>query len=371
MNKEFWKNKRVLITGHTGFKGSWLSLWLQHLGAHIVGYSLPPPTTPSMYEVARVSEDMTNIQGDIRDLAHLRDSIAEFRPEIVVHMAAQSLVRYSYEDPMETYTTNIIGTANVLEAVRQVGNVKIIVVVTSDKCYENREWLWGYREGDTLGGFDPYSSSKACAEIVTAAYRNSFFNENDVSSHGVAVVSVRAGNVIGGGDWSQDRLIPDITKAFMQNSPVVIRNPHSIRPWQHVLEPIRGYLCLMEHLWNDGQQFIGGWNFGPEDNDAKPVSWIVDRMAKLWGKDGLWSLNENGDHPHEARYLKLDCSKAKSLIGWKPALNIAAALQRTVNWYRNYEAQKDMREYSIAELDQYFLEMQLSKSETERACDRT
>ncbi len=280
----FWKGKRVLVTGHTGFKGSWLSLWLQSMDAQVVGYALAPPTNPSLFEVAEVAKGMTSIIGDIRDLEHLRRVFAEHKPEIVIHMAAQPLVRYSYIEPVETYSTNVMGTVNLLEAVRSTGSVKAVVNVTSDKCYENREWVWGYRENEAMGGYDPYSNSKGCAELVTSAYRNSYFHPEKYGTHGVAIASGRAGNVIGGGDWAGDRLIPDIVRAIMQGKPVNIRSPHAIRPWQHVLEPLSGYLVLAQKLYEEGAAYAEGWNFGPNDEDAKPVQWIVEKLTQGLGR---------------------------------------------------------------------------------------
>ena len=352
MNKNFWRDKKVLITGHTGFKGSWLSIWLKRMGANVIGYSLPPPTTPSLYEIAQVAEGMESIIGDVRDLEYLKTIIVENKPEIVIHMAAQTLVRYSYNNPVETYDTNVMGTANLLEAVRQSGKVRVAIIVTSDKCYENKEWLWGYRENDPLGGIDPYSSSKGCAELITSAYRNSYFPEKDFKHHGVAVASVRAGNVIGGGDWAQDRLIPDILKSFMKNRPVIIRNPNSIRPWQHVLEPLEGYLCLIEQLWERGPEFVGAWNFGPYYEDAKSVSWIVERMVNLWGESSHWEIDK-GEHPHEAYYLKLDCSKAKNMLGWSPKLDLSTTLEWIVEWYQSYQQNRNMRHLTETEISRY------------------
>ena len=280
VNPDFWKGKRVFITGHTGFKGSWLSLWLQQMGAEVKGFSLEPPTTPSLFEVAKVADHMQSEIGDIRDLTKLSQSIVSFNPDILLHLAAQPLVRYSYREPVETYSTNVMGTVNVLEASRQANNLKTIVVITTDKCYENREWEWGYRENEPMGGYDPYSNSKGCAELVVSAYRRSFFNSNDTA----AVASARAGNVVGGGDWAEDRLIPDILRAFEKQQPVIIRNPLSTRPWQHVLEPLSGYLVLAQHLWQEGQTFAEGWNFGPKDDDCRPVQWILDKMVHFCGK---------------------------------------------------------------------------------------
>jgi CDP-glucose 4,6-dehydratase len=349
MNPAFWKGKKVLLTGHTGFKGSWLSLWLQKAGAFLVGYSLPPPTAPSLFDVSRVADGMISIEGDIRDLPHLTETFRQHAPEIVIHMAAQSLVRYSYEHPVETYATNVIGTVNVFEAVRATTSVRAVLNITSDKCYENREWPWGYRENEPMGGYDPYSSSKGCAELITSAYRSSFFSGKDRT---VAVASGRAGNVIGGGDWAKDRLVPDIAQSFLQGKPVVIRNPAAVRPWQHVLEPLNGYLILLERLYEHGAEFGAGWNFGPESSDVQPVSWIVDKMAELWGGDPAWELDPS-EQPHEARYLKLDCSKARSLLGWQPKLSLSDALAQVVGWYRAYQKKQDMREYTMNEITVY------------------
>jgi len=352
VNAGFWKGKRVLLTGHTGFKGSWLSLWLQSMGAQVTGFSLAPPTSPSLFEVAKVAEGMTSIVGDIRDLSHLRAVFAEHQPEIVIHMAAQALVRYSYVEPVETYSTNVMGTVNLLEAVRGAGSVKAVVNVTSDKCYENKEWAWGYRENEPMGGFDPYSNSKGCAELVASAYRNSFFNSDTYQQHGVALASARAGNVIGGGDWAEDRLIPDIMRAISGNDPVSIRNPHAIRPWQHVLEPLSGYLLLAQKLYEAGTAYAEGWNFGPNDEDAKPVQWIVERLTQSWGEGSSWIL-DGGDHPHEAHYLKLDCSKAKAQLDWQPRWHLNATLDKIVEWQKNYLRGADMRAVTLAQIDTY------------------
>jgi CDP-glucose 4,6-dehydratase len=315
---------------------------LQNLGANLVGYSLPPPTTPSLFDIVRVEEGMTSIIGDVREYEQFHSVIAGHRPEIIFHMAAQSLVRHSYDNPVETYATNVMGTVHLLEAVRQVGGVKAIVNITSDKCYENQEWPWGYRENEPMGGFDPYSNSKGCAELITSAFRNSFFNPEDFDTHGVALASARSGNVIGGGDWAKDRLIPDIMRAISEGKPVVVRNPDSIRPWQHVLEPLSGYLLLAQKLFQEGKEFAQAWNFGPNDEDAKPVSWIATHMTQMWGKDASWKL-DGKKHPHEAHYLKLDCSKAKSQIGWSPTWNLETTLRAIVSWNKEYLAQKDMR----------------------------
>jgi len=335
VNRDFWKGKRVFITGHTGFKGSWLSLWLYSLGAEVTGYSLVPPTDPSLFVLADLAKRIRSIEGDIRDFQSLLASMHQCRPEVVIHMAAQAIVRKSYKDPLETYSTNVMGTVNLLEAIRRTGGVKVAVNVTSDKCYENKEWLWGYRETDPMGGFDPYASSKGCAELITAAYRRSFFNPSEIEKHGVNVASVRAGNVIGGGDWAEDRLIPDIMTSFLNGKPVLIRSPNAIRPWQHVLDPLSGYFLLIENLYERSPEFADAWNFGPTDADAKPVSWIVEHIAALWGNGASFEIDRN-DNPHEATYLKLDCAKAKNLLGWKPRIHIHQALDWTVSWYKQY-----------------------------------
>ncbi|MDC1458483.1 CDP-glucose 4,6-dehydratase [Burkholderiaceae bacterium] len=352
MNPAFWQGKRVLLTGHTGFKGSWLSLWLQSMGAQVTGYALVPPTNPSLFEIAEVAQGMSSIIGDIRDLAKLQAVFTEHQPEIVIHMAAQPLVRYSYQNPVETYATNVMGMVHLLEAVRNTPGVKSVVNITTDKCYENREWVWGYRENEPMGGFDPYSNSKGCAELVSAAYRSSFFNVDNYAQHGVSTATVRAGNVIGGGDWAQDRLIPDILAAFEHGRKVDIRNPHAIRPWQHVMEPLRGYLTLAEQLFEHGPSFGEGWNFGPNDEDAKPVSWLVEQMAALWGKDAQWQV-DTGEHPHEAQYLKLDISKARSRLGWQPALSLKDALALIIDWSKQRKAGANMRQLTLAQLQAY------------------
>lgn len=352
MTPGFWRGKRVFLTGHTGFKGSWMSLWLQSLGAELTGYALLPPTQPSLFEEARVAEGMRSVVGDIRDLPSLQQAMLAARPEIVIHMAAQPLVRYSYQNPVETYSTNVMGTVHLLEAVRHTSGVKAVVNITTDKCYENREWAWGYRENEPMGGYDPYSNSKGCAELVTAAYRSSFFNANSHAQHGIGVATVRAGNVIGGGDWAQDRLIPDILAAFEAGRLVDIRNPHAVRPWQHVLEPLRGYLTLAERLFECGSDYAEGWNFGPNDDDAKPVGWIVEKMAGLWGDDASWKV-DTGAHPHEAAYLKLDISKARSRLDWHPALRLNDALKLIIDWAKQRQAATDVRNLTLAQIAAY------------------
>lgn len=347
-NADFWKNKRVFVTGHTGFKGSWLSLWLQSYGAIVKGYALEPYTTPDLFTVARVSEDMESEIGDIRDFDTLSKSMVAFNPDILIHMAAQPLVRYSYKNPIETYEVNVMGTIHVLESARQCPNLKSIVSVTTDKCYENKEWVWGYREDEPMGGHDPYSSSKGCAELVTSAYRRSYFDERDTAF----VASARAGNVIGGGDWSDDRLIPDILRAFEKGDPVIIRNPLSTRPWQHVLEPLSGYLVLAEKLYNEGKLYAEGWNFGPKDEDCRPVEWILNNMTEKWGKGASWALDEKSN-PHEAGFLKLDISKAKSRLKWEPKWDLNEALDLIVDWHHSYLKGDNMKERCLSEIKRY------------------
>ena len=347
MNPEFWRGKRVFLTGHTGFKGSWLSLWLQSLGAEVTGYALSPPTTPNLFEVAEVAQSMTSFIADIRDLPKLKKAMQTTQPDFVIHMAAQPLVRQSYADPVETYATNVMGSVHVLESVRNTPSVKAVVVVTTDKCYENKEWPWGYRENEPMGGHDPYSNSKGCAELVTAAYRSSFLQQQ-----GIAVATARAGNVIGGGDWAADRLVPDILRACEQSQPVRIRNPKATRPWQHVLEPLSGYLSLAEKLYDQGQYFAEAWNFGPQDEGAKTVQWIVEHMVNSWGNGASWQL-DGGIHPHEANYLKLDISKAKANLNWQPCWPLAIALVKITDWHQAYLAAANMHEFSMQQIIQY------------------
>lgn len=347
VDASFWRNKRVLLTGHTGFKGSWLTLWLKMLGAEIVGYSLPPPTDPSLFELTVIDQEITSIFEDVRNFDYLKQVLKERQPEIIIHLAAQALVRDSYKNPRQTYATNVMGTVNLLEAVRETQSVQAVVVVTSDKCYENREWIWGYRENEAMGGYDPYSNSKGCAELVTAAYRSSFF-----SYSGVAVASVRAGNVIGGGDFAKDRLVPDLLKGFLDNKTVLIRNPKAVRPWQFVLEPISGYLMLAENLYQEGQKFAEGWNFGPYDKDIKPVSWIADKLSEFWGKNASWK-KDSSYQPHEAFSLKLDSSKARNLLKWEPRLNLETALSWIVDWTKLYQDKADMRKVTENQIAKY------------------
>lgn len=343
----FWHGKRVLLTGHTGFKGSWTSLWLQSVGARLSGVALEPPTEPSLFKIADVSAGMEHFILDIRDYAALRAHVDNFQPEIIIHMAAQSLVRRSYDEPIEAYATNVMGTVHVLEAARRCSSVKAIVNVTTDKCYENREWVWGYREDEPLGGYDPYSSSKGCAELVSAAYRRSFFQ-----NEGIALATGRAGNVIGGGDWAEDRLVPDILRALEAGETVRIRNPNAIRPWQHVLEPVSGYLVLAERLYHSGQVDSEAWNFGPRDEDARNVRWITEHMCALWGGQFDWEM-QAGEHPHEAHFLKLDISKARQRLQWTPRWSLETALGKVVDWHRAWLNGRDMRAYCLEQIAHY------------------
>jgi CDP-glucose 4,6-dehydratase len=350
--RQFWNGRRVFLTGHTGFKGGWLALWLQHLGARVHGYALAPNTQPALFHVARVGEGMHSTIADIGDRQHLEQCLASFEPEVVFHLAAQPIVRASYEDPIGTYATNVMGTAHLLDAVRRVTSVRAVVVVTSDKCYENREWDRGYVETDSMGGFDPYSSSKGCAELVAAAYRNSFFPLARHAQHRVGLASARAGNVIGGGDWSRDRLVPDILRSIEAGQSVRIRNPDATRPWQHVLEPLSGYLMLAERLVTSGPDFSEGWNFGPIEQDTRPVHWVVERLIKEWGEGASWQ-KDGAEHPHEARLLKLDISKAAKRLGWKPRWSLELCLQRIVEWHRAAASGSDMRATTITQLKDY------------------
>jgi len=349
---KFWSGKRVLLTGHTGFKGAWLSLWLEHLGAKVFGYALPPTTTPNLFDYANAGHGLESQIGDVRDLEALCSFTEMVAPEIVIHMAAQALVRYSYKNPVETYSTNVMGTVHVLEAVRRTTSVRAVLVVTTDKCYENQEWVWGYREGDPLGGYDPYSNSKGCAELVVASYRSSFFNSDRYSTHKVAIATARSGNVIGGGDWSKDRLVPDILASLESNECINIRNPNSIRPWQHVLDPLHGYLMLAEKLYAEGSAFAEAWNFGPADEDIKPVSWIAQKMIELWGPNATWRIIDD-NQLHEATFLKLDISKARSKLGWLPSTRLETALEMVVAWSRDIQAGANPRAVTINQILRY------------------
>lgn len=348
VNPSFWHRKKVYLTGHTGFKGSWLSLWLHSMGAEVKGYALHPPTEPALFKVAKVGNNIETESGDIRDLEKLTQSIQTFNPDVLLHLAAQSIVLKSYVDPLETYTTNVIGTANVLQACRKLPNLRAIVSVTTDKCYENREWVWGYRENEPLGGKDPYSSSKACAELVTSSFRDSFFTD----PQGPQVATARAGNVIGGGDWTENGLIADILRAFEQAKPVIVRNPLAIRPWQHVLEPLSGYLMLAEALYEGGAQYAQAWNFGPREEDCKPVNWILDRMVNLWGNGASWELDQNAN-PHEAQFLKLDSSKAAAFLAWTPQWRLESVLENVVQWHQEWLNGRNMSQRCLEDIADY------------------
>lgn len=353
MNTSFWAGKKVFVTGHTGFKGGWLSLWLASLGARVAGYALSPSTDPNLFDLAGVGQAVERSHiGDIRDAAGIAAAVSDFAPDILLHLAAQPLVRRSYADPVETYSTNVMGTVHVLEAVRRCASVRAVVVVTSDKCYENREWLWAYREDEPMGGFDPYSSSKGCAELLAGSWRRSYFATPDHPDRGPALATARAGNVIGGGDWSEDRLVPDILRAFAAGDPVLIRSPAALRPWQHVIEPLAGYLTLAEKLWNHGSEFAEGWNFGPDSRSEKPVSYIVDKLASLWGDKAGWRLAD-GWQPHEAHLLKLDSAKARARLGWQPRWTVDKALAATVSWQKGLLSGQAARELVLSQIADY------------------
>jgi CDP-glucose 4,6-dehydratase len=350
IDKKFWKGKRVFLTGHTGFKGSWLSLWLFSLDAEVRGYSLNPPTTPSLFNEAKIDSIIDSKIGDIRDQDALHENMIKFNPDIVIHMAAQSLVRYSYDEPVETYEVNVIGTVKVLEVARSCPNLKAIINITTDKCYENDGRTQGYKEHDPMGGYDPYSGSKGCAELVTSSYRRSFLQEQ-----GVGLASVRAGNVIGGGDWADDRLIPDILRSFEKNEPVVIRNPQATRPWQHVLEPLSGYLVLAQKMYRDQDKYAEGWNFGPNEQDVKPVDWILNKMIGKWPNSG-WELDSSSS-PHEANFLQLDISKAESKLGWKPIWKLSYTLEKIIDWHQAWINKEDMQAVCLSEIKEYMVDM--------------
>jgi len=349
VNPLFWRGKRIFLTGHTGFKGSWLSLWLASMGAKVCGYSLSPPTNPNLFEIANVESLIyRSVIADINDSKQLHAEINDFQPEILMHMAAQSLVKFSYANPVETYMTNVMGTVNVLEGSRKVESIRSVLVVTSDKCYENKEWIWGYRENESMGGKDPYSNSKGCAELVCSAYRDSYF----ASPANLSLATARAGNVIGGGDWSLDRIVPDAIKAFMANRPLILRNPKAIRPWQHVLEPLSGYLTLVQALYQSGNQYSGGWNFGPQEADSRPVEEVVNLLIKEWGQAAKWEQDQ-GQHPSEAKFLKLDCSKAKEYLQWNARWNLEFAVKKTVDWYIALNNNCNMTEFSLQQIQEY------------------
>lgn len=349
---ECFNKKRVLITGHTGFKGSWLCLLLNKLGAEVYGLALEPHTEPNLFSDARIGQSITSSIADIRNVADVKKIINEIEPEIVIHLAAQTIVRVSYEDPIDTFDINVVGTANIIKAAIDCSHTKVILNVTSDKCYENNEWYWGYRESDRLGGHDPYSASKACSEIITSSLRRAFAGTPVDRAHKKALATARAGNVIGGGDWARDRLLPDFFKSIIAGKTLSIRSPNSIRPWQHVLEPLRGYLLLCANLYNDPEKYSSSWNFGPNDDDAKPVSYIVDKLCTQWGQNASYQVI-GGNHPHEATYLKLDCAKAKQSLGWHPVLNLDKAIDMTVSWYKRYSESADMNHFTNMQIDNY------------------
>jgi CDP-glucose 4,6-dehydratase len=355
-NSSFWDGRRVFITGHTGFKGSWLSLLLKYLGARVKGFALPPPTQPNLFDEVRLMELVDSEIGDIRNLESISTSMLAFKPEIVIHMAAQPLVRYSYASPIETYDINVLGTAHVLEAAKNCVSVKAVISVTTDKCYENNELVWSYREDAPMGGYDPYSSSKGCAELVTASYRRSFYEDKSIG-----LASARSGNVIGGGDWAIDRLIPDILRAFEKNQPVLVRSPNAIRPWQHVLEPLSGYIKLAELLYKYPNKYGEGWNFGPNESDARPVSWILDKMVDVWSGPAQWILDPQKKNVHEANFLRLDISKAKSRLGWCPTWSLEDCLKVTVDWHSAWLDKKDMQNFSLTQIDEFLLSQEVAK----------
>jgi len=355
MFEDFFKNKKVLITGHTGFKGAWLSLLLNKLGAKVYGYALEPPTKPSLFVEARIATLVESFIGDVRNLDYLQEVIQKAKPEIIIHMAAQPLVRDSYKSPVETYEINVMGTVHVLEACRSTSSVKAIINITTDKCYENREWHWGYRENEPMGGYDPYSNSKGCSELVTSAYRSSYFNPKSYQEHKVALASARAGNVIGGGDWASNRLIPDFIRAISKGEEVKIRSPYAIRPWQHVLEPLTGYLTLAEKLYTTGAEYAEAWNFGPDDRDAKNVEWLTRNICELWGDGASYRIDKK-PQPHEANYLKLDCSKAKNELGWFPKWGIQKSLSSIVEWNKAFLAGEEIRRVTDQQIREYLNE---------------
>jgi len=350
VNVDFWRGKRVLVTGHSGFKGSWLSLWLQKSGAVVAGYALPPPSVESLYELASVGGGMQSTFADIRNLESVKGVIKRFEPEVVFHLAAQPIVRLSYDIPVETIETNVMGSTNLLEAVRSSKSCRVVVVITSDKCYENKEWMWGYREGEAMGGHDPYSGSKGCVELITSAYRRSFFEGGN--GRPIAVATARAGNVIGGGDFAMYRIIPDIMAAIRRRETLKIRSPNAIRPWQHVLEPLSGYLLLAEKLWENPKEYAEGWNFGPSLDEAKTVRWIVEKLRELWAEEFSWELDTQAA-PHEAHFLTLDSSKARMKLGWKPRWNLETTLKVIVEWNEAYARNEPLRDVVMQQITQY------------------
>jgi len=352
MDFRFWKNKRVLLTGHTGFKGSWLSLWLQKLGTNLTGFSNDIPTKPSLFDIAHVGEGMNSIFGDVRDFDVLKKVMEESKPEIVIHMAAQAILRKSYRDPTDTYSTNVMGTVNILNAIRYSNSVRVSLIVTSDKCYEMKDEIKSYKEDYPMGGYDPYSNSKGCAELVTSSFRNSFFNKSNFEKHHVAIASARAGNVIGGGDWGEDRLVPDIMKGIINNENIIIRNPNSIRPWQFVLDPLNGYLLLIQKLWENGPEFSEAWNFGPMNVEEQNVEWILNKINEYWNGKFKWNLDKEVN-PHEESYLKLDSSKAKEKLGWIPKIDLEISIKWILEWYKKFLENENMRDVTIKQIDDF------------------
>ena len=354
VDHNFWSGKRVLITGPTGFKGGWLALWLNSMGAKVTGFSLEPDTKPSLFRIANIENILIkSYQEDIRDIDSIRFALNNETPEIVFHLAAQSLVRESYSNPVDTYSTNVMGTVNILDSLRTAKSVKASVIVSSDKCYENKEWLWGYRENDPIGGYDPYSSSKGCVELISAAFRQSFFNDDKYPEHGHSMATARAGNVIGGGDWAKDRLIPDAIKAFESKTDLILRNPNSIRPWQHVLEPLSGYLILAQQLYKSGSSFSGAWNFGPPVEDSRPVNEVINILEKYWKGNVNWREEKQSSNFHEANLLMLDCSKAYQKLSWKPRWGIETAIKKTAEWYTTYKKGDDMQKFTLKQIAEY------------------
>jgi len=357
IDRAFWRNKRVFLTGHTGFKGSWLSLWLHSLGAKVTGYALAPTPPVHLFGQCQIDDVVHSVIADVRGKVRLKQEMSACDPEIVIHMAAQPLVRESYKNPVETYEINIMGTIHLLEAVRHIREKNnhshmAVLIVTTDKCYENKEWIWGYRESDRLGGYDPYSNSKACCELVTSSYRNSYFNPKDYDVHGVGIATARAGNVIGGGDWSVDRLIPDCVRSLLKGEAIKIRYPGAVRPWQHVLDPLSGYLTLAQNLYENGPKYSEGWNFGPQQEDAQTVEWIVRKLVDKWGGDASYQLM-HGQHLHEAEYLTLDCSKARMKLGWRPTWDVDQALDKVVEWVQAYKQGQIMKEVCLKQISEF------------------
>ncbi len=353
VNPSIWKGRRVLVTGHTGFKGSWLALWLHSLGARVTGFALPPPTSPSLFDLAAIGDVVDHIEGDIRDLSAIEAAVTKSQPEVIFHLAAQPLVRLSYEMPVETYATNVMGSVHVMEAARRVGGVQAMICVTTDKCYENREWIWPYRENDPMGGFDPYSSSKGAAELAIAAYRSSYFPPEKMKEGGCGLASVRAGNVIGGGDWADDRLVPDLVRAFSNGRSPEIRSPGAVRPWQHVLEALGGYMMIAERLIAREPAFAEAWNFGPSDDDAQPVSWIVEHMHAAWGGNAHQAVHTAAPGVHEAGLLRLDSSKVRAALGWRPVLNLQLALEWIVEWHQSVQRGDHARDVTMSQINEY------------------